>query len=379
MSLLGRLRIGCVALLIGVAGCGPHEERAVPAKPVLENGRIVFPPDSAQLASLSIAEAQPAQPHTLRLSGRLIWNEERTARVFPAFAGRVSQILVKPGDVVRPGQTLALMQSPDFGIAQAETRKAASDHMLATKNAARVRDLVENGVAPRKDLHAAEAELARATVEVERTRVRLKLYGGGDAIDQSLAIRAALGGLVVERNINPGQELRAELAASNAPPLFVITDPTRLWLAADVTERDLADVRPGRAIKFQVGAYPDQSFDARIDVVADFVDPTTRTIRARASLDNRDRKLKGEMFATVIVEGQPLDGVEVPVRAMFLDGDASYVFVEEAVGQFRRVPIKPDAERGGKIRIATGLDPGARVVVDGALLLQRLQFQLSKR
>ena len=160
------------------------------------------------------------------------WNEDRTVRIFTPFAGRVSSILVQPGDNVKQGQTLAVIASPDFGQAQAETRRAQGEFALAKQNLARMRDLHEHGVAAAKDLNAAEADFARAESECKRTEARLKLYGGGSEIDQTYALKSPLAGVVVEKNINPGQELRPDQMTSNAPALFVITNPASSVAAA---------------------------------------------------------------------------------------------------------------------------------------------------
>ena len=109
-----------------------------------------------------------------------------------------------------------------------------------------------------------------------RARDRVKLYGGGEAVDSTFALRSPIAGAVVERSINPGQELRAD-SMGNAPALFVVTDPSRLWLQLDATERELSLLRPGQEVRLNVTAYPDDAFTAHIDSVADFVDPQTKT------------------------------------------------------------------------------------------------------
>src|SRR5262249_57596110 len=110
------------------------DKKADPSPPRLENGRVVFAPDNPQLAALVSDTVKSGAPEQLRLSGRLVWDEERTVRLFPPFAGRVTQILVTPRDPVPPSQPLALLSSPDFGQAQAEARRPQSDFSLAQKN-----------------------------------------------------------------------------------------------------------------------------------------------------------------------------------------------------------------------------------------------------
>lgn len=361
-----------LAALVVLGACSQAEQPAGTSGPRVENGRVVFPANSPQLAALTIVNAETAAPAVVKLPGRLLWDEERTARIFPAFGGRVLRIDARPGDVLKAGQPLAHLSSPEFGDAQALASKAEADLALARKNLARVKLLVDNGVAPQKDLAAAEAELADRRAEHAQATARIKLYGGSPNVDASLVLTAPIAGTVVERNINPGQEVRPDMSTGNAPALFVITDPTRLWLGLDATERDLPLLAVGNAITFRTTAYPGESFTAKIIAVSDFVDPQTRTIKLRCAVDNRDRRLKGEMFVTGELQGPPRAGVTVPAKAVFLVGTRHYVFVEETTGRFARAEVDGLDEKGGPVLVTTGLRKDQRVVVEGSLFLQQI-------
>ena len=264
---------------------------------------MLIPDDSPQLSAFASEQVEPGKALVHTLTGRVTWDEDRTVRVFSPFAGSVQAIYVKAGDRVSAGQVLASIASPDFGQTQADASRAASDFAVAQKNVERLRDLAANGVAAEKDLHAAEADFERARAELQRVNARKKLYGGGDTVDQRYALRAPVAGVIVEKNINPGQELRPDQITSNAPPLFVITDPARLWVQLDATERDLSFLHPGLPVTLRAPAYPGRTFDARIEAVSDFVDPSTRMIKVRASVANPERALKGEMFVSGEIAG----------------------------------------------------------------------------
>jgi cobalt-zinc-cadmium efflux system membrane fusion protein len=365
------ISVWTVAALTLLVGCREEPKREEAPSARVEAGRVVFPPDSPQIAILTTEIVVAATPAIVRIPGRLVWDEERTARVYPGFTGRVVKILAKPGDTASVGQPLALVASPEFGQAQAEARKEAADLALAEQSLARLRDLVANGVAPKKDLYAVEAEYARARAAFTRARDRVKLYGGGEAVDSTFALRSPIEGTVVERSINPGQELRAD-SMGNAPALFVVTDPSRLWLQLDATERELSLLRPGQEVRLNVTAYPDDAFTAHIDSVADFVDPQTRTIRVRGSVRNPRRKLKGEMFVTADLEGPPRIGFMVPAKAVFLSGSRNFVFVQEAPGRYARTEVHTAGEQEGTVLAIAGVHEGQRVVVHGNLFLQQI-------
>ena len=367
-----------LAAALLAAGCDQTHKKPEIAHARLDGNRLIFPADAPQLATIRSEAATPGKPAALRVSGRLVWDESRTVRVYPPFSGRVLRILANPGETVKPGQALAVLASPEFGQAQADARRAGADYSLAEKSLARLRELEAHGVAPRKDLQAAEADYARANSEMQRAQKRVSLYGGNEtAVDQSFSLKSPIAGTVVERNINPGQELRSDLVLANAPAMFVITDPSRLWVQLDASEADLAHLQRGQSLRLRSSAYPDLAFAAKVDVISDFIDPNTRVIRVRGSVDNRERKLKGEMFVTAEVDVGAKPGVEVPAKAVFLSGDKYYAFVEDAPGSFTRTEVRTGGSVNGSVDVIAGLAPGQKVVIEGSLLLQRMANELA--
>lgn len=367
------------AVLLGVAilvGCAEEKKPVAPLQK-LEDGRIVFVEGSPQVASIHSESVQRSGSVTVRLPGRIAWDENVTARIYPPLAGRVVNILVSVGDAVRAGQPLATLASPELGQAQADAQRAVADLGLAEKNLTRISDLVEAGVAPRKELAAAQAEQQRARSEYARAQARVKLYGSA-SIDQSLPLRTPIRGTVVERNVNPGQEVRPDVAMTS-PPLFVVTDPGQLWVTLDANERDLPLLRAGEDVRLRVSAYPNETFSARIEVVSDFVDRETRTVKIRGATTNPQRKLKADMYVAAEVDTPAIDGVLVPAKAVFLIGETQYAFIEEAPGRYRRVAVRTSGETNGSIGVVEGIGPDDRVVVDGALFLQRIHAQLTAR
>jgi len=358
----------------GLAGCRSEHRAAEPPGPRIEGGeRIVYQENAAELASLSTAVTSPAPVGTLRTTGRLAWDEDRTGRVFPPVGGRVRRLLVDLGRSVARGTPLAAIESSDFGQAQAEANRAATDLAVAERTLTRVRELYEHAAAPKKDLEAAQADRDRAKVESERTASRLRLLGGqvsgGRGVDQQFVLRSPVAGVVVDRAINPGLEVRTDAQG----PLFVISDPSRLWVYLDVVDQDLASVRAGLPLTLHCNAYPQRVFGGRVEVVGDTLDPATRTVKARGSVDNPNRLLKAEMYVEVeVTDPARRPALEVPSAAVVAEGKQRYVFVEEGRGRFARRAVTAGAERGGKTVILAGLDAGQRVVVDGSLLLESL-------
>ena len=128
----------------------------------------------------------------------------------------------------------------------------------------------------------------------------------------------------------------------------------------------------GKAITIRTPSYAEESFPAQIASVADFLDPTTRTIKARATLTNKSRQLKGEMYVTAEVDTGGATELLVPSKAMYFQSEKNYVFIDEGKGKFTRRSVKAGDIRGSRTEILNGLKEGEKVVVDGALMLQQM-------
>lgn len=363
-----------IAATLGLAACRDEPHAApVPAAPTLQGRTLVYPDGHPQLAQIGVTPAAPARTLTVELPARLVWNEDRTQRIYAAFAGRVARITADVGQPVKPGTVLAQLASPDFGVAQADTAKAQVDAALARKALARQRELFEAGVTARKELEQAEADAARAQAEVQRAEARTRLYGArsGGNVDQRLGLVAGIAGVVVERNLTPGQELRPDQMGPGVPPLFVVSDPSSLWVQIDARETEAGTLRPGAAFELVVPTLPGEKFEGRVIAAADFIDAATRTIKIRGLIANPDRKLKAEMLATARVERTPGAGVVVPSSAVLLRDTRQSVFVRVRPGAFEPRDIVIGWQGPKEVLVSRGLEAGDQIVTDNTLLLAR--------
>jgi cobalt-zinc-cadmium efflux system membrane fusion protein len=240
-----------------------------------------------------------------------------------------------------------------------------------------LRELFDNGAAPWKEVEAAEAEVARAGSERARAWARLAAYGAGaDSVDGVFVLRSPIAATVVERTVTEGQEVRPDQMLANAPqlfsPLFVLSDPARLWIRVDATETQLSCLHAGETLRFETTAFPGERFTGTLDNVSESIDPATHTIGARGHVSNPDRRLKAEMFVSVEVPTRATAAVSVPTPAVFLKGDQHYVFVEEHPGTFVRRPVQVAEERDAQVLVSGGVRAGERVVTEGCVLLEQL-------
>jgi cobalt-zinc-cadmium efflux system membrane fusion protein len=357
-----------VALML-LTGCGKAQDSAPDVRPVVQGQQVIFPSGSPGIQRIGVETVAAPADRDVVLPGRLTWDEDRTVRVYPPFAGRVSRILVQVGATVHAGQALAEVASPDFGQAQADARKAQADLALSSKALDRARDLNTHGVLSTKDLQQAEADQAKARAEADRAHERLRAYG--QSVDAgTFTLKSPIAGTVVERNINPGQEIRTD--TSGPPPLFVISDPTRLWVQLDASEAQLAYLKPGMQLVISSNQFPDDAFSGELMQVADFIDPTSRTLKVRGDVPNAQRTLKAEMFVNARIRVPKADQPMVDARAVFLSGNRTYVFQRTAPATFTRRAVRVGPQNDGRMPVLSGLREGDEVVVTGNLFLEQM-------
>jgi len=378
-ALARRLSVVALLALAGLlVGCKSKHPFEPPPPAKVQRDTIEFANHSPELGYLTVEPAEERKVVALGLSGRLAWDDDVTVRVFSPVAGRVSEVRANVNSDVKKGDVLASLRSPDYGQAQSDAQKARSDLALAEHSRARLRDLLEHGAAAEKDVEAADADYAKARSEFDRAEAQLQALslGHDDAVPGMYDMRSPVDGTVVERNVSSGQQIRPDQMLANAPqfvnPLFVITDPTKLWLFLDVTEADVASLAPNQEVLVHARALPDKVFHAHIETIGGGLDPTTRTIKVRCLLDNSEELLRAEMYVSADVAAPTAANVDVSTKAVFLKETEHYVFVETAPGQFQRRAVKLGLETNGRSQIVAGLSVGDRVVTDGCLLLEAM-------
>lgn len=403
------LRFSVWVVLLAALGCkeAKHVEVADVIAPKVDNDVVIFQPLAPQLTALAVEPVAPRNLAVTHATGRLYWNDEKTVRIFTPVTGRVTAVLADLGARISDGTALAEVDSPDYATALANARTAVGNLMAADRAFTRTKALLAHGAFAQKDLDAAEAAYVAALAERDRAAGVLANYGGRERINSELqraesddrpeasaagyggaitptnvhsqfVLRSRLAGELVERNINPGQEIRPDMMLGSfqpvTSPLFVVSDPTQLWVQVDVSESDLPALEAGLALRITCKAFPGKVFDGVIEKIGQSMDPFTRTVKVRGVVNNPDRLLRAEMYVIVDVVRSlaqtPTAGVNVPARALFMKNGDSYVFVEESTGRFKRVKVNVGVEKDDIVPVFQGLNPGQKVVTEGALLLQ---------
>ena len=353
------------------AACGGSGEpsQALPEKISIPDDEVILAPDSSKRAMVSekVLEMDEA-PIMEPVAGKIAYDETVTARVFAPVAGRVVSNLPMLGLKVRARDPLVELDSPDLGRAKEDYANALADLRLAEEAFRRAQSLFDHAVLPRKSLQESENALAHAKGDVTQSLMRLRnLDVPDDQINNRYWVRSPIAGVITGQNINPGLEVRPDLAQ----PLFVVSDLGRLWVYLNVFEKDIGKIRLGSEVGVKVLAYPEELFPATVEYVDKLVDEETRSIKVRCRMMNPSLKLLPSMYATVDILSGPQDrAIVLPLTALFTEGEGDQVFVKLGDGHYKQREVKVRLRLKDRAVISEGLVEGEIVVTEGALLLR---------
>jgi cobalt-zinc-cadmium efflux system membrane fusion protein len=367
-----------VVALLGLAACGGEARASRRLVAEMPSGEVWLSQDQIAAARLA-TEALAPQPvgGLVVTSGRVTFDDLKVAHVTSPVTGRVIQIEAQPGQRVKKGDPLVVIDSPDVGSAFSDLEKADADFIASEKDFKRQRELFDIHAGSQRDLEAAQGSYSKAKAELERARKKAQLFraGGASAGSQSYTLRAPIGGEVIARNVNPGTEVQGQYSGGNVVELFTIGELDTVWVMADLFEMDLGRVKQGTACLVKVVAYPGRVFKGVADWVSDALDPASRTAKVRCKLDNQDRALKPEMYATAALAVDQHKALALPRSAILHVGEQTMAFVElgkspDGRVRFERRPVSVDEELGGDyLPVVRGISAGERVVTSGAILL----------
>lgn len=369
------------ALLL--AGCGRQPEAPAPARAVsLRPGEVVLDPGSPKLRQIRVEPAGEFQVPVGEVDapGSIEVNPNRISRVVTPVAGRVTEVYVRLGDAVREGQPVASIESPDADLAISAYLQADSvlgqmraNLIKAQADLDRNRDLYSHQAVAQKEVLSSENALSQAQAQVRQAEAgreqalrRLSILGlTPGQFGQKITLHAPVPGKVLEVNI-----VKGEFRNDTNQPLFTIADLGAVWIVSDVPESNIRHIKHGEDLEIELNAYPGELFHAKVRRIADSVDPTTRTVKVSAELNNPAGRLLPQMFGRIRhVEGTRKMPA-VPSSAVLQGQSGSYLFVETSAGHFRQTPIQTGNRAGELIGITAGIQPGDRIVTDGVMLLK---------
>jgi cobalt-zinc-cadmium efflux system membrane fusion protein len=310
--------------------------------------------------------------------------DSRVGVVGPLARGRIAEVRAKVGDRVESGQTLAAFDNIEAGellsqeqSARADLERLKAQLVPATRQAERSRRLADIGAGAEKDYESSKAEKEGIEADVRSQQAlidglgqRLRRFGVSDDSSSRTfltPLKAPFSGVVTKAQASPGDVVDA------GRDIFTIADLSRVWVQAEVYEKDLGRIRIGQSAFVTVDTYPDRSFEGKVAYISDVLDPQTRTARVRCEVPNHEMRLKTDMFANIELPTKfSKQALAVPASALQQVEGKNVVFVRHSQTRFEKREVATGLTVDNQTEIVTGLKPGELVVTQGAFHLKSI-------
>ncbi|CAH0280405.1 efflux RND transporter periplasmic adaptor subunit [Chryseobacterium sp. Bi04] len=287
------------------------------------------------------------------------------AEIASPFSGRITKSFIRLGQNVSAGSPLFEILSSDYFSVQKDYTDALNDVQLAEKNYRRQQDLVKHGVGIQKELDEAETDFKNKKTSLSNASSALKVYNSkGGGIGSPLIVRAPINGEIISNKIVNGQYLK-----SDADPVIIIAELSKVWISGDVKEKDIRFVNNGDHVSVKISAYPDRNITGKVYHINEIVDENTRSIKVLIECDNPDRKLKPGMYATVNFSTTPEKTVMIPVTALMQQDNTQYVWTKTGKNQFTKRSVTTGETDQKSVRIISGLKSGETIMTEGGIYM----------
>ncbi|MFK5927084.1 MAG: efflux RND transporter periplasmic adaptor subunit [Desulfuromusa sp.] len=294
---------------------------------------------------------------TIRTVGLVSYEEPKQYVVNAKIAGWVEKLYVaETGQQVKKGQKLLEIYSPELVTAQQEL-------LLASKN---YNSLKESSFPQISESAERLLEASRKRLEfwdVSKKQIsRLERTG---QVRKTVTLYAPYSGIVTLKMVNEGMYIKPGVALLN------LADLSTVWVIADIYEYQLPWVRTGQQVEIELPYVQDRKFEARVDYLYPYVEPKTRTVKARIKFDNSDLKLRPDMYVNVYVRGEQVkDALVIPQEAVLRSGEKQTVFIALSGGRFEPRLIQTGLQgENGYIEVLQGLFAGEQVVTSSQFML----------
>lgn len=382
-------------------------------------GNIVISPEAEKTAGVKIAVVgDNCVDDTVKTTGEVLADANLVTHVNSPVSGRVTEVLAVLGQKVTQGKPVLMIRSPDIEDAEAQLllqdaeikadlkkdllqidsdiATAKAQYELSQKVFARAQNLLEEKIASRADWERAQTQLQKdsisldslqkkrdASVTLSRERLklvtepikqRLHLMGVPDEeierilqtrkIEAVVPIYATETGIVCERQVNVGELVDTQ------KNLLTIGDFHKVWLKADVHEKDIAKLKEGQNIDLDLDSFPGETFHGKLDYISDSVNPDTRTLTVRAEVNNPGDRLKPKMFARMSILVGHKCVTTVPESAVQDAGSDKVVYVQKSPGRYEERSVVLGKSCKNNVEIIRGIRHGEKIAVAGTFQLR---------
>ena len=310
---------------------------------------------------------------TLMIPGRLETQNRKLVKIGSPITGRVSDLYVSLGDVVKKGQVLAKVNSIDLTQTQLTLIKSTQLIGLKTKAVERAKLLFEADVISKAEMLRIENELDAVKADYRASRDQLMVLGMNEKTLEKLESSGQINsygdvisrsdGIIISRAINLGQIVNPQ------DNLFHVADLTKLWAIANIPEQQASFIQKDEIVIIEIPALENKKIETKIIFEGSIVDPETRTVLVRAEIDNQSLSLKPDMLTSMFIQSKKVSRLAVPNAAIVRENDRNYVFVQNSPKTYRLREVQLGYKDGNLITILSGLAKGETIITDGAFHL----------
>jgi membrane fusion protein, heavy metal efflux system len=363
------LALAALAAALALAARAHEGHGSIEAKGIRTDaqGNLVLEPPARKAIGLETAQVDiDTVEEALPVNTRVVLPWFGRAFASTRVEGVVRRVLARPGQEVKAGDPLAVVESLPLEALRLEERQARIELALAEENLARAQALGEAVVAG-SEILMLEVERDDKKNAVETAARRLQAVGDPGGEDAGVSVRAPRDGVVVDVDAMVGQHVRPD------QHLFELQDLGVLWLELEVPEPYVARVQAGQDVRARFVALPGRTFSGPIELAALRMEPHAHTRRAWVRVDNADHALLPGMFgAADVVLRRAEEAFVAPAAGVVVDGAERYAFVQTGEGTFRKQNVVLGARSGGRLEVLEGLYPGDIVVTHGSHELSAL-------
>lgn len=351
----------CICL---ITGCGPKTP-AADTKP----SALVLSDEMLDSIVVDTVRYLPVRGE-VSLTGKVTADGNKILKVYPTLSGYAEDVEVQLGDYVHKGQLLAVIHSGEIAGYQKQLSDANSNLTVAKKKLQVEQDLYNSRLSTQKDVTDAQSEVQKAEAERSQLNDLFSIYRKGSG--STYKIIAPISGYIIEKGINNGMELRND----NNESVFTISEIDDVWVMANVFESDIPKIKEGDSADVSAISYPDKVFRGRVDKIYNFLDPTTKTMQLRIRINNKEKLLKPEMFASVNIYYPGNDHMlAIPSSALIFDNNAYYVLVMHSKTDIKIKEVLPFQTSGNLTYVKKGLEDGTPLISKNQLLIYNALLQ----
>ena len=312
---------------------------------------------------------------TISATGTLKLSPQDRAEVTSLVAGVTKRILVKEGQVVHAGQTLALVENTEIMTLQKDYLIATRQLSLAKQTWQRQQNLRAEGAGIEKNLEQAKAELDMASVTERGLRLQMEQLGiSSQQVAQghftnTVPVNSPINGVVGEILISTGSYLDSEIV------IMRVYNNRALHADINVFERDISRINLGQKVTLQLSDEAATHLTGKVSFITAAIDNDSKSASVHISLDPAEGvTLLPNMFVSAVIHCNEQTCNAVPDEAIVMNANRNYVFVSLGDNRFRKEEVVTGLSQQGytEITFPNGTDPSAKIVVDKAFYLQSM-------